>query len=224
VHLNATNWFRTQRYFDEGAWRTTWRVAGGGVLMIQAVHQVDALIATVGMPARVSASVRTRAHRAEVEDEAIVKLEWENGARGTIVASLNEPAGYERFEVVGALGAATLENGYDLRVARFDDVGTQIEKSTEAEGGARPEWAPVEVTPDKNEFQLFRRAHAEFADAIASGRPSIVDGESGTRAVELANAAYLSAVNDAEVTLPLAPVSYPSVFEELASGRRVLPL
>jgi hypothetical protein len=35
---------------------------------------------------------------------------------------------------------------------------------------------------------------------------------------------YLSTVTEQEVTLPLPPGAYASVFEELASGRRVLPL
>jgi predicted dehydrogenase len=80
------------------------------------------------------------------------------------------------------------------------------------------------VTPDKSEFHLFRAAHREFADAIAAGREPAVDGTSGTRAVEFANAVYLSTVTEQEVTLPLPPGAYASVFEELASGRRVLPL
>ena len=99
VHVSATNWFRPQAYFDESPWRATWRMAGGGVLMNQAVHQVDALINTVGMPSRVRARVRTAAHRAEVEDEAFALLEWPDGARGTLVASLNDLAGRERFEL-----------------------------------------------------------------------------------------------------------------------------
>ena len=47
VNLTATNWFRAQAYFDASPWRATWSMAGGGVLMNQAVHQLDALIDTV---------------------------------------------------------------------------------------------------------------------------------------------------------------------------------
>ena len=61
VNLTATNWFRAQAYFDESPWRATWAMAGGGVLMNQAVHQVDAMIATAGMPSRVQARVRVHA-------------------------------------------------------------------------------------------------------------------------------------------------------------------
>jgi predicted dehydrogenase len=224
AHVTATNWFRTQQYFDASPWRATWRMAGGGVLMAQAVHQVDALIVSVGMPLRIRATARTAAHRAEVEDVASIELEWDNGARGTVIASLNEPAGYERFELIGARGAVTLENGYDVRVARYDDTQTQIDQSPEEYPNEPMTWASLDVTPDKSEFHLFVAAHREFADAVTSRREPTVDGTSGTRAVELANAVYLSVVEEAAVTLPLTPGLYPPVFEELASGRRVLPL
>ena len=65
-------------------------------------------------------------------------------------------------------------------------------------------------------------AHNEFAAAIAEGRPSVIDGTSGTRSVELANAMYLSSLTDAPVDLPLVPGAYPPAFEELAAGRRLL--
>jgi hypothetical protein len=48
-----------------------------------------------------------------------------------------------------------------------------------------------------------------------------VTGEEGTRAVELANAIYLSSSTGGPVDVPLTPGSYPPVFEELASGRRL---
>ncbi|HEX5097180.1 MAG TPA: Gfo/Idh/MocA family oxidoreductase [Acidimicrobiia bacterium] len=62
VNVTATNWFRADKYFTASPWRGTWRVAGGGVLMAQAVHQVDALINAVGMPASVTGRVRAALH------------------------------------------------------------------------------------------------------------------------------------------------------------------
>ena len=64
VNLTATNWFRAQAYFDKSPWRATWAMAGGGVLMNQAVHQVDAMIATAGMPSGSVARAGARALRA----------------------------------------------------------------------------------------------------------------------------------------------------------------
>ncbi|MCA9257917.1 MAG: Gfo/Idh/MocA family oxidoreductase, partial [Planctomycetales bacterium] len=33
-------WYRTQQYYDSGAWRGTWKLDGGGALMNQAIHSV----------------------------------------------------------------------------------------------------------------------------------------------------------------------------------------
>lgn len=35
VNWLITNWFRTQYYYDSGAWRATWKGEGGGVLLNQ---------------------------------------------------------------------------------------------------------------------------------------------------------------------------------------------
>src|SRR6266702_4215300 len=36
-------WWRSQKYYDSGAWRGTWQLDGGGVLMNQSIHSIDLL-------------------------------------------------------------------------------------------------------------------------------------------------------------------------------------
>ncbi len=48
-------WYRTQAYYDSGAWRGTWRLDGGGALMNQAIHSVDLLAWLMGPVAEVRA-------------------------------------------------------------------------------------------------------------------------------------------------------------------------
>ena len=36
-------WWRTQKYYDDGGWRGTWKLDGGGAYMNQAIHNVDLL-------------------------------------------------------------------------------------------------------------------------------------------------------------------------------------
>jgi predicted dehydrogenase len=226
VDVVATNWFRAQQYFRASPWRATWRMAGGGVLMNQAVHQLDALIATVGMPARVRADVRRGRHDAEVEDDATAELEWANGARGRLVASLTEPAGGERIELVGDRGAVRLVDGYDVRVATHDPIDALITDCPDefpAEDALT--WEKCEAPRARSEaFDMMLAAHGEFAVAIAERRSPLVGADAGTKSVELANAIYLSALTGDEVALPLAPGAYPPVFEALASGRSILRL
>jgi predicted dehydrogenase len=223
VHVTATNWFRAQQYFRASPWRASWRIAGGGVLMSQAVHQVDALIAALGMPEWVRGEARSVAHDAEIEDEATAEFQWANGARGSLVASLNEPAGIERFEFVGERGAVVLTDGYDVRVSRHDMLSTMIDESPDEFPETPAEWATIDVPRSKGEwFDMMRASHHEFAAAVAERRAPDVDGDEGTKSVELANAIYLSAIRGESVELPLAPGAYPPVYEELAAGRSIL--
>jgi predicted dehydrogenase len=219
VNLTATNWFRAQAYFDKSPWRATWAMAGGGVLMNQAVHQVDAMIATAGMPSRVQARVRCARHRAEIEDDAIALLEWPSGATGVLVASLGDPAGYERMEFFGAHGALVLEDGYEVRVTEHEDAQKLSDECADEYPELTNEWKPLEVARAATEWiDCLTASHRDFAGAVLDGHPPLVDGEAGTRSVELANAIYLSSIEDRTVTLPLERGAYTPVFDELVTG------
>ena len=145
INLTATNWFRAQAYFDKSPWRATWSMAGGGVLMNQAIHQIDALIATAGMPSSVQARVRRTRHRADVEDDAVAMLEWANGATGVLVASLTDPAGRERLEFFGARGALVLEDGYRVRATEHDDAQRISDECPDEFPEITTTWEPIEV-------------------------------------------------------------------------------
>src|SRR5436190_5448128 len=81
-------WFRTQEYYDSGAWRGTWALDGGGALMNQAVHSGDRLLGVMRPAVEVSAYTATLAHqRIEVEDVAVANVKFANGALGVIEAS-----------------------------------------------------------------------------------------------------------------------------------------
>jgi len=56
-------WYRTQQYYDSGAWRGTWDLDGGGALMNQAIHSVDLLIWLMGPVAAVQAQTALVAHQ-----------------------------------------------------------------------------------------------------------------------------------------------------------------
>src|SRR5260221_10593640 len=97
--LVATNWFRPQDYFEAAGWRKEWRHAGGGVLMNQAIHQLDAMLWFTGLPARVTARASRARHDIEVEDDVMALLEFPNGGRGTNVASTVDPVGSDRIQI-----------------------------------------------------------------------------------------------------------------------------
>jgi predicted dehydrogenase len=122
LHADMFNkWFRTQNYYDSGAWRGTWELDGGGCLMNQGVHYVDMLQWIMGGIRAVQAQTRTLAHQIEVEDTAIALVEFANGALGVISASTSIYPGFaERIEVHGLFGSAVVE-GDILKMCRVDE-------------------------------------------------------------------------------------------------------
>jgi predicted dehydrogenase len=103
-------WWRGQSYYDSGEWRGTWALDGGGVLMNQAIHTIDALLWMFGPVVRASGRVATRLHRIEVEDTAAAVLEFASGAFGVIEASTAAFPGFpRRIEVMGTTGSLVHE-------------------------------------------------------------------------------------------------------------------
>ena len=67
----AVKWWRTQQYYDDGGWKGTQALDGGGALMNQAIHNVDLLQWLMGPVDRISAMTAMLAHeRIELEDTA----------------------------------------------------------------------------------------------------------------------------------------------------------
>ncbi len=113
-------WWRPQSYYDEPG-RGVLARDGGGVLMTQAIHQIDLLRWLVGISAVEASQFRTTAvHKMETEDYASALIRLGNGAPGTIVATTAAyPGTAGELKIIGAKGTASLEGG-SLSVAWHD--------------------------------------------------------------------------------------------------------
>jgi predicted dehydrogenase len=222
--LVATNWFRPQDYFEAAGWRKEWRHAGGGVLMSQAIHQLDALLWFTGLPARVTARASRARHDIEVEDDVMALLEFPNGGRGTIVASLVDPVGSDRIELHGEQCSLMMDE-HELRIGTFDGPAQKLsDESTNHYDRVPVTWEDVDVPPvSPGGYDYMMDAHRDFVGAIAEHRSPRISPEEGTRAIEVANAVYLSAILDEPVELPLAPGAYAAVYERLCASEVALP-
>ena len=196
-------WFRTQEYYDSGAWRGTWKLDGGGALMNQAIHSVDLLAWLMGPVSSISANTATLAHeRIEVEDVAIATLRFENGALGVIEATTAAYPGYlKRIELHGSEGSAVMEEEdivkWDFAKETAEDAALKEEMAgaTQTGGGA----ADPAAIGHHGHTELFR----DTLDAIETGRAPLVDGQEGRRSVEIILAIYQAAEQGSCVSLPL---------------------
>lgn len=193
-------WYRDQAYYDSAGWRGTWALDGGGALMNQSIHTVDALLYLAGPVKRVTANTALLAHeRIEVEDHCVALLEFENGARGVIEASTctwskdGHPA---RVQLSGTEGSVFLADeafeSWDFQNEQPEDeeIRATLMKGQEAGLGAND---PSAI----NTYQ-HQRNFEEVVTAIHEGREPTTSANESRKAVELIQAIYESAKNDGE--------------------------
>lgn len=197
-----TNWYRTQKYYDSGTWRATWKGEGGGVLMNQAPHNLDLWQWIFGMPARIRAFCSEgKYHRIEVEDDALIYAEYENGATATFQTTTGEYPGTNRLELCGDRGKIVLENG-TLKFWRLEVPERKFCFESQES------FAKIPAQYEEMTFTAPKSAHGtiiqNFVDHILDPSVSLIsDGSEAIREVTLANAAYLSSWRDCWVDLPL---------------------
>lgn len=187
-------WFRSQEYYDSGAWRGTWAIDGGGALMNQGIHQIDMLLWYLGDVERVRATTASVAHKGiEVEDIATVLLEFKSGAQGVIEGSTAIWHGHPaRVEVHGTEGSVVMEDG-KINFWEFKKK-KPVDKKIHAAMG---EESVIGSTAGDPMAGLKMGGHLvqiqDFAKAIQGKKNNMVPGQEGRRAIALLEAIYKSA-------------------------------
>ena len=200
VSWTVTNWYRTQYYYDSGGWRGTWDGEGGGVLINQAPHNLDMICMLFGLPLAVYAQCSEgKYHTIQVEDEAILHLRYA-GFTLVFTASTGESPGTNRMEIACDFGKVVVESG-KIFWTRLPISERAL--CTEAkECFPEPQTETIEVTLSGTDT-AHRGILQNFVHAIQNGEPLIANGNDGLREIMLSNAAYLSAWEGREITLPL---------------------
>lgn len=205
-----TDWYRSQAYYDSGAWRATWNGEGGGVLLNQCPHQLDLFQWICGLPCRVDAHLHFgKWHDIEVEDDVTAYLEYENGATGCFITSTGDAPGSNRFEIDCENGKLVSENG-KLTLWKLGVNEREWCFSTK-EGFQAPPCEVVPVETDGKSEQHVGVLNA-FAAHILHGTPLIANGQEGIRGLTLSNAMHLSAFLGRPVEIPFDEDLY---YEEL---------
>ena len=197
----VTDWYRTQYYYDSGAWRATWAGEGGGVLLNQCPHQLDLLQWLCGLPARVHAFAHEgKWHDIEVEDDVTAYLEFANGATGVFITTTGDAPGTNRLEITGTLGKLVCEND----VLTFQKLAADEREwcATCPEGFRKPDFETITVETDGENPQHIGVMNA-FAAAIEKGSPLVADGREGINGLMVSNAIHLSAWTGETVSLPI---------------------
>ena len=191
-------WYRDQAYYDSAAWRGTWALDGGGALMNQSIHTIDALIYLAGPIKSVQANTACLAHTdIEVEDIAVAIVEFENGARGVIEGSTctwskdGHPA---RVQLCGTEGSVFLaDEAFELWDFMHEKPEDAEIRSTLMKGQAAGLGAN---DPKAINFYQHQRNFEEVVNAIKEGREPTTSASEARKPVAVIRAIYESAAND----------------------------
>lgn len=188
-------WFRSQEYYDSGAWRGTLALDGGGVLINQAIHTIDLLQWLMGDVESIYGVTATMTHkRLEGEDNAMAIVKYKSGAIGVIQGSTStQPALPRSIALHGTDGTVSLV-GDDVKVLMKEEqeIDNQDKKST-ASGASSP-LAGFSVDPHR--FQL-----EAIADAIDHGQEPPVSGRESLKSLAIVLAIYKSSELNAPVNM-----------------------
>jgi UDP-N-acetyl-2-amino-2-deoxyglucuronate dehydrogenase len=178
-------WHRTAEYYSRPI-KGSWATEGGGALINQAVHQVDVLLWLIGPVSELFGYWQLGAlHKIESEDVVSALLKYSSGATGVIQASTAFWPGYsERLEIHGTKGTAVITGDKLTTWDIANDSGEPAPVDREVSSGASDPMA-ISLTP-------FERQFLEFGEAIRAGRPPLVSGIDGYRALEVVSGVYTS--------------------------------
>ncbi len=209
----VTDWYRTEAYYADGAWRATWKGEGGGVLLNQCPHQLDLLQWLCGMPARVQGFCGLgRWHDIEVEDQVTAYMEYSNGATGVFMTTTGEAPGTNRLEIAGEMGKMVMENDR-LTFVRNEESSVEHSRNF-ASGFAKPEVWNIEI-PIEGTAGRHTEIMQNFVDTVLEGASLIAPAEEGIKSVELANAILYSSLKSKIVELPLDGRAYEKELQRL---------
>ena len=215
VAASYVPWWRDDAYYGPGRWQGTKALDGGGALMNQSIHGVDALQWIVGatMPGlapgenpveSVTALTAVRAHdaeRLEVEDTCVAILRFKNGTLGQLLAATSlYPGQLRRFLFGGRDGTAEILEEqlttWRFRVEAADDAATRdrFGGASGTSGGA--------ADPMAINYSCHTRNFESFLDAVRAGRRPALDGHEGRKAVAIIEACYRSARTGRAVKVP----------------------
>jgi UDP-N-acetyl-2-amino-2-deoxyglucuronate dehydrogenase len=186
----AVKWHRTQEYYDNGGWRGTWDMDGGGSLMNQAIHTVDLMQWLMGDVESVTSNMGIFNHVIETEDMTASLIKFKNGASATFVSSTCVYPGLGTdVQVYGTKGSIEVD-GDRLITWRIegedDDEGMNMIELYGAGNGNATALDPTLVVGHATQVN-------DIIDAVLFDRDPLIVPSDAIKSVKIANAIYESA-------------------------------
>ncbi|HET6597967.1 MAG TPA: Gfo/Idh/MocA family oxidoreductase [Anaerolineales bacterium] len=174
-------------------WRGIKAQAGGGVLLMNTSHLLDALMNVTGLTVTsVSAEVGTFVGNVEVEDMVSATLRFDNGAIGSLIAGAHISGAHddEYCCLYGTDGQIRLPDPYGSGPLQI-----YLKNATPEFRAGQWHTIPVETVP------VYRRAVEDFARAIQGKQCTPIDAYAARRVLSIVLAIYQAATEKRTITI-----------------------
>ncbi len=181
---------RSKNYYESSEkWRKLNKFAGGGVLIMQAIHYIDLLLWFFGEVKSVYGKIETKMHDIEGEDTAVAIIKFKSGAVATIEATTASIKTLkDKFEIHGTKGSIILE-GTKLysKIKTINTEKNQVKKRLLS-------YFKLKNGTIKDQIQ-------DFNNSIIYSKEPFVTGYDGKKALELILSIYKSSELNKEINL-----------------------
>ncbi|MCM1182863.1 MAG: Gfo/Idh/MocA family oxidoreductase [Roseburia sp.] len=207
VLWTANFWYRPEFYHKASAWRSSWRGEGGGLLINQSQHLLDMWNWLFGQPCTVSAHIGYGAYSdIEVDDKVSLFFAHENGMWGSFYSSTGDSPGSNRLEIHGELGKLVVEDNQWITLYQNEDSTAHVSATSQEM------YPKIPFTQERREVRQARDEYTavlqNFADAMEGRAEPLATFLDGQRALETANAAYLSDWQQRTLAIPCDSEAY----------------
>ena len=215
---------RTQAYYATRPARGSWNIDGGGVLINQGIHQLDALVSFLGTPLEASAAMDTYLQPTEGEDPLVGGVRFENGAVAAVDCTVCAHEEWFAIDVLGENVQTTIRGGPKVQYCQWElqSKSLAVQRALWAKGiysfpnVSRGPRRPV-ILAQKVFCKIRNRSwlpprhwghtpHVrDFLESIVFERPVPVSAREARRSLELAVGLYAAAFDGDVVRFPIGP-------------------
>jgi len=191
------NWHRNDGYFlQNGGWRGTWDMDGGGSLMNQGVHTVDLMQWLLGDVESIKSNMRVVNHKIETEDFTQSTIKFRSGAVVTLISTTCAYPGMgTELQLTGTEGSIHIDGdkviAWKLKGERTEEEEAEMKDKF---GGKHASVSADPTVVRGHSFQI-----QDMVDAVRFGRDPMVGPMEATKAVRIINAVYESARTGQEI-------------------------
>jgi len=164
----------------KGSWFYQKDLAAGGAMLDMGIHAIDQCLWLLGPVTAVSARCATLIKKIAVDDNAVLLLDFKNGALGYIEVGWTSKPGFTGFEIYGTEGSLICDYIKGLSLCRGKASAGADSSST---------WTTVDETPARGGWEV---EIAHWMDVVMGKERLTMTGKTGRHALEVALAAYKS--------------------------------